>query len=118
MTQTFSVNEFNDIYIGEDGNLSLSFGLRAVEQACEQAAKTQLGEMIYQTNQGIPNFQTIWSGGNPNIAQFDAALRVAILAVNGVTGIQSLNISASNNTLSYTAQINTIYGPGTLNNVI
>ena len=37
---------FNDIYLDADGNLSLSYDIQAVLQACAQAAQTLLGELI------------------------------------------------------------------------
>ncbi len=114
MTKTFSVNENNDIFIGNDGNLSISAGLQAVLFVCANAAKAQLGEMVLQVEQGIPNFQTIWSG-SPNVAQFEAALRTTLLNVADVTEVSNLSIAISNNVLSYTTTINTIYGNGIIN---
>lgn len=110
MPQMIATNENNDIFLDQNGNISVIFGIDAVLQACEHAAKAQLGEMIFFDNQGIPNFQTIWRGGKPNISQYDSALRSAILAVDGVVGIESLDIRTENNALIYRITINTIYG--------
>lgn len=117
MTKTFATNNNNDLFIGNDGNLAIVNGQQAVLQACATAAKAQLGEMIYATNRGLPNFQTVWVG-SPNLAQFEAALRQTLLSVNGVTEITDLSTSVTNNTLFYTATIKTIYGMGTLNGTI
>ena len=106
---TFAVNSANDIYLDALGNLAFAFDLTAITQECQQAAKTLLGEMVYNTNQGIPYFQTLWIGV-PNVQQFTAALRRAFLAVGGVLEVVSLITSQTNNTLSYTAVIRTIYG--------
>lgn len=108
---TFSVNSANDLYIDSVGNLSLSYDLSAITQQCQQAAKTLLGEMIYNINEGIPYFQTLWIGV-PNVPQYTAALRRAFLAVGGVLEVVSLITSQSNNDFSYTAVIRTIYGGG------
>jgi hypothetical protein len=108
---TFAVNENNDIYLDEVGNIAFAYDLEAIKQQCQQAAQTLLGEMIYNVNDGIPYFQTIWVGV-PNVAQFTAALRRAFLAVGGVLEIITLITSQSNDTLSYTATIRTIYGNG------
>lgn len=108
---TFSVNDANDIYLDSIGNIAFAYDLVAITQQCEQAAKTLLGEMIYNVNQGIPYFQTLWVGV-PNIGQFTGALRRAFLSINGVLEVVSLITSQSNNTLSYTAVIRTIYGSG------
>ena len=118
MTKTFSTNSLNDLFIGDDGNISVSEGINSVMQACEQAAKTQLGEMIFQTEQGIPNFDTIWSSGISDIPEFESALRATILAVQDVVYIKSLDIKFVEGNLIYMAVINTIYGEGTTNNVV
>lgn len=114
MTITISTDTNNDIYIGTNGSLSTSSGIDAVLLACEHAAKTQLGEMIFAVDQGIPNFTEIWNG-TPNILQFDAYLRRAIVAVDGVESVTDLQIYTSDNKLTYQATIQTIYGTGAIN---
>lgn len=109
MTKSFGVNENNDIFIAQDGNLSVVTGIVATLFACAQAAKAQLGEMIFAVDQGIPNFQTVWIG-TPNIPQFEAYLRANILAVAGVQSIKNLSTNASNNVLNYKIVILTVYG--------
>jgi hypothetical protein len=114
MTQSFSVNENNDIFIGRNGNLAIARDLEAVLQICAQVAKAQRGEMVFRVTDGIPNFQTIWNG-KPNIAQFNAALRKAILSVPDVTNIKELTTAIQNNVLRYRITIETIYGEGLVN---
>lgn len=101
----------NDIYLDRNGNISLSFGLQAALEACSQAAKTLLGEMVLNVNQGIPYFQTIWVGV-PNIPQWTAALRGAWLAVPTVVEVVSLVTSQIDDTLRYNAVIRTTSGTG------
>lgn len=107
----------NDIYLTSDGNISLSFDIQAVLEACAEAAKTLLGEMIFNVNQGIPYFQAVWVGV-PNIQQFTASLRTAFLAVPNVVEVISLITSQENNTLLYSAIIRTSFGTGNLSNTI
>ncbi|OYW80363.1 MAG: hypothetical protein B7Z19_03115 [Polynucleobacter sp. 32-46-5] len=109
MTQTFATNANNDIYIGGDGNLAIASGIQGVLQACATASKAQLGEMVLAVKSGIPNFQTVWVGA-PNYAVFTAYLRNTLLAVDGVTDVQSLTLNAVNGVLKYTAVIVTKYG--------
>lgn len=104
----------NDIYIGANGSLATATGINAVLQAAQQAAQTQLAEMIYAVDEGIPNFDVVWNG-SPNVAQFEAALRRAILAVEHVIGVREVTIARADNALSYAAIIETDYGPGVLN---
>jgi len=108
---------FNDIYLDGDGNISLSFDLQAVLQACAQAAQTLLGEIIFNVDEGIPYFQTLWVGV-PNVQQFNAALRTAFLNVPNVVEVVSLMTSQVNNDLQYTAVIQTIYGSSGLTGII
>lgn len=104
----------NDIYIGPDGSLAMATELQAVMQAAQHAAQTQLGEMMYAIDEGVPNFAAVWNGA-ANISQFEAYLRRTLLAVDHVTGIRDLSIAVAANALSYTATIETDYGPGVLN---
>lgn len=110
MIQTIATNEKNDIFLDANGNISLIYEIDAVLQACEHAVKAQFDEMIFSSTSGVPSFQTIWRGGEPNIAQYDAALRRAILSVPDVLEIRSLDIIVEENTFKYEATINTVYG--------
>lgn len=114
MTAVLAVDSNNDLFIGPDGSLALRSGLLAVLQACEHAAKTQLGEMVYAVDQGLPNFATIWNG-SPQRAQFEAYLRRALLAVPDVVEVAELSTEAAANVLSYRATIKTVYGIGGIN---
>lgn len=114
MSRVLAVDANNDLYIGPDGAMVTADGLTAVMQAAQQAAQTMLGEMIYAVDEGLPNFDVIWNG-SPNVAQFEAALRRALLAVDNVTGMPSISTAIAAGTLSYRATIQTIYGPGVLN---
>lgn len=109
MPKTFANNANNEWYVGPDGNLVMLTGADAVAGICARVAKTRLGEMILNIDRGIPNFQTVWVGA-PNIPQFEAALRQAIMRVPGVTEILDLDTTISNNVLSYTMTILTPYG--------
>lgn len=105
-----------DIYLNEEGNIATSYDIQAILQACAQAASTILGEMIYNTDQGIPFKEAVWVG-TPNLTQYTASLRNAFLSVNGggiVTEVLSLLTSQQGSILYYTAKINTIYGTTTL----
>jgi hypothetical protein len=102
---------YDDIYLDSKNNISISYDLEAVLEACAQAAQTVLGEIIFNINQGIPFFQIVWVGV-PNIQQYNAALRLAFLNVPNVVEVVSLMISQLNDTLSYTAVIRTNFGSG------
>lgn len=127
MTQTLSCNvnnvsslgANNDIYLNEQGNISMSYDIEAVLQQCAQVAKTLLGEMVFNTDLGIPYFETVWVGV-PNISQFNAALRSSFLNVDGVLEVISLLTSqgedgSPSDRLTYTAVIRTTFGTGAVN---
>ena len=82
----------NDIYLDANGNLATSNDLQCVLENCSEAARTLLGEMILNTDQGIPYFQVVWVGV-PNETQFAAALRLAFLSVTGVVEVVTLMTS-------------------------
>jgi hypothetical protein len=109
-----AVNARNDLYLSSDGNLARNTDLDAIMQAAQHAAQTQLGEMIYATDAGVPNFDTVWSG-SPNLSQFDAFLRRAILGVDGVQQILDLDVTLADNALRYRVVIQTVFGTAVLN---
>lgn len=109
MTLTFAVDANNDLYLGTDDRLAMVTGAAAVGQACAHAAKTILGEMVLATDEGLPYFEAVWNG-TPNLAVFEAALRTALLEVDGVTDITALSMVVSGGVLTYAATIVTVYG--------
>lgn len=113
---------FNDIYLDNQNNIAMATDLQAVMQECAEAARTLLGECVFDVNIGIPYQQVVWVGV-PNIEQFASALRQAFLNVAGVTEVVSLLISQQSNTvvpaqsadmLTFNAIIKTIYGTGVI----
>jgi hypothetical protein len=110
----FAVDENDDLYLDDAGNIAIVTGLEAVLQNCAHAVKAQLGEMVLQTDQGMPDFQVIWNG-NPNVSQFEASLREIILAQPNVISISELTTVINNNILSYTITIVTDFGEGAIN---
>lgn len=132
MTQTLASNVNNDIpgvapndiYLDSHGNIAMSFDQNCLLEECSQVARTLLGEMIFNTDLGIPYFETVWAGV-PNIAQFTASLRQSFLNVAGVLQVVSLTTEQGNDTsanapfndtLTYNAVIRTIYGTGVVTN--
>lgn len=109
MTRLFAVDENNDIYIAKNGRLAMADGLPAVLQNIEHAVKARLSEMVLAVDRGIPFFETIWNG-SPNIGQYDAALRVAVLRVEGVLRIDSISFNRNGSSITYTMVVETIYG--------
>lgn len=122
VNNTISGVAFNDIYLDSQNNIAMATDLQAVLQECSEAARTLLGECIFDVNIGIPYEQVLWVGV-PNISQFTAALRAAFLSVSGVTDVVSLFVTQQQNTinpsqsadmLTFNAIIKTIYGTGVI----
>lgn len=104
----------NDIYLDEEGNIAMHSGIDAISDICRNAAQTVLGEMRYAVDQGVPYFDCVFNGV-PNLAQFEAALRLALLNVNGVSEVVSIQTSIDNNILTYFAVILTDLSDDTIN---
>lgn len=112
--RSLMVNENNDIFIGNDGSLSVAKDIYAVQHSSAQAAKAQLGEMMYSTERGLPTFDVIWNG-SPNPAVYEAWLRRTLLECSGVHEVRSLTVSVSGSDLKYSATIITDYGEIAIN---
>lgn len=106
--RTLTVDKNNDLVL-KAGKVDVSFDLIATQQACEQAVKAMIGEMVLNVDEGMPNFEVIWNG-NPNVAQFEAFVRSRLLDVEGVTDIISLSSNLINDKVVYNAEIQTVYG--------
>ena len=117
MVQTLALNTSNhDLLVNSRGSLTITLSgmkTRLPPPACS-ACLTQLGECVLQTGVGLPNFGLIWVG-TPDYALWQSYLQNTILNVEGVTSVQQIQLSAQKNTLSFIADINTIYGPTTVN---
>jgi len=114
MTSSIAINDKNDIYIGNDGNLVMSFGFDAILENCKTASQAQLGEMYFSFNSGMPNFQVTWNG-EPNLQQFEAALYNTLISVSGVLGVTAISVVNTGGILSYTALIETDFGSRNIN---
>ena len=104
----------NDLVLNAGGSLTMLSGVEAIAAACVTACLTQLGECVLQTGVGLPNFGLIWVGV-PDYALWQSYLQNTILGVEGVTAVQQIQLSAQKNTLSFIAEVSTIYGPTTIN---
>jgi hypothetical protein len=108
MVQTLALNSSHDLALDSAGSLTMLTGSAAVAAACQTACLTQLGECVLQTGYGLPNFSLVWVG-TPDYALWQSYLESILLNVPGVTGVQSITLSAADHVLSYTARITTIY---------
>ena len=114
MSITLAVDSKNDLYVDAGGNIGIVRDIVACMQSAQQAAQTQLGEMQYHVDRGLPNFQVIWNG-HPNVAQFEAALRREVLKVTDVLDIPELSTRLAGDRVVYAITIRTTFGTAVLN---
>ncbi len=112
--KTISTTVDNDIFMGDDGRLSVATGLEAAGKTAKHYAATSRAEMIHAFDDGIPFFQTVFAR-DVSLAQFEAALRRRLLNSPGVVGIEALETFQDGDVLRYTATIVTDYGQASIN---
>ena len=117
MSRLFAVNANNDIFASANNRLALVDGREAVLQECEHKIRTRRGELLYAQDQGINYLSNIFSGA-PNVLQFEAEAREALLMVSGVISVDGFDININDSTLEYTAIIRTIFGTGVVNGTV
>ena len=111
--KTIKVDSSGD-RVTKNGSFVYLYNQDAVIQTCEQVMKQQLKELQYDQTKGIEYFGNVFTG-NANLQLFESQAREQLLNFDGVDGIASLTYSQTDNKLSYTATISTIYGSGTIN---
>lgn len=114
---TLGLNESNDIYLNASGNLQLDQNIAALQDICVNVSRALLGEEVLTTGNGIPYFQSVFNG-TPNIANFQNYLTTQLNGISGVNAVTNIAISVANNTLTFTATIDTIYGPISITNSV
>jgi len=111
--KTIEVNDSGDRVV-VNGVFSYLYDINALMQTCEQVMRQQFKELQYDQTKGIEYFNNVFNG-NQNLQLFESQARQQLLNISGVNSIQSFTYSQSNNKLSYTATIKTIYGTGSIN---
>lgn len=106
-------DESGNLAFSAEGGLIIISNAEALAQTVEEYVKTMRGEMIFKTTHGIR-----WNlvlGNTVSAALVESFLRERINQVEGVTGVQSIDISVGGNSLFYSATIQTIYGETDVN---
>lgn len=104
---SIALNAINDIFVGADGNLAFVSGVDAVKQDCACALKAQRGEMLFNTDEGMPTFDDVWL--SHNFIKWEAVGRATLAGINGVVRVISFSTSVAGDVFKYTAVIETIY---------
>jgi len=103
-----------DLVTDAQGNIALASDPYAEAQDVASAVRTFLGEVYFDTLQGIPYFGNIL-GGSPNLLFVKSQVEKAALTVPGVAKAQCLFASFNNRVLS--GQVQIIDSTGVKNNV-
>jgi len=103
--------ETGQLILTPTGNLAMVADLEAIAQAIDQAVNTYLGEWFLDETIGLPWFQSILVK-NPDIASIKALITAAIVGVQGVQGLTSLDATFDRGarTLQYTFTATTDLG--------
>ena len=114
MSITLAVNGNNDLFVDKSGDLAQARNIEACKESAQQAAQTQLAEMQYHVDRGIPNFEVLWSG-RPSVAQFEAALRRELMKVTDVLDVPELSTQLRGDRVVYSVTIKTTFGTVAIN---
>lgn len=76
-----------DLTLDSSGNIAMAAAPYALAQDAASAVRTFLGEVYYDTTQGVPYWEDIF-GKNPPMSLLKADLVAAAMTVPGVTNAQ------------------------------
>ncbi|MEY0399629.1 hypothetical protein AB7W17_22310 [Providencia rettgeri] len=112
--KTFDINTNNDLYIAQNGKLAIVDAEVASRNRCEHYIKALRGEMLHKLDKGIPYWKTTF-GQQADISMFESAFRERLRELNDVISVVSFSANVVDGVLSYTAEIQTVYGSVMLN---
>ncbi len=112
--KSLATNKQNDLYLDTDGMLAITHDLKAIKQNCQHAMQTQLGEMVFALDRGMPTMDVVWH--NTNLVQCEAYARQTLRAIAGVLEVTAFTANLKDGVLRYHATIQTIFGTTELTN--
>jgi hypothetical protein len=101
-----------DLVLDSNGNIALASPPYAVAQDVASACRLFLGELWYDTTQGVPYWQQ-FLGQNPTSSQVASALNSAALTVPGVVTANTVITSIAGREVSGQVQFETTDGQST-----
>jgi hypothetical protein len=111
---TISTNKDNDIFIDGYNNIAMSEDIQAVSNIVLNKVRTNLGELQFNSNIGVPYFTTIFCS-SPNFALWQKFVEDSALSLDNVTEIVQFETELNKNKLSYTMTIKTDFGSIAIN---
>lgn len=98
--KTILTNKDNDIYLDASGNLAIGEGLQAAANVSKNAVLVNYGECEFNTEKGVPYFDTIFNDF-PLIDLFQAAVIRVLENLPFVQRTFNFEYEQSNNVFSY-----------------
>lgn len=111
---TIAINSNNDIYLDGNNNIAMKEDINAIADIVLNKVRTNLGELQFNIDLGIPYFTTIFTS-TPNFDLWQKFVEDSALSLDNVTEIVDFNKTIQNNTLTYSMTINTNLGVITVN---
>jgi hypothetical protein len=108
-TSTLQTDLNEDLYLVDGRNLAVLTGKDALVQSIRQATRMRTTENVFNVNEGVDFFGTIFSSP-PDYDAARKSIADAILSVPDTISIEQLTITIGNNAFSYSANVQTIYG--------
>lgn len=105
------VQHLNDIFVDDAHNLAMLQDKPACAQVITNALRTQMGELQYDLQKGIPYFETIFAR-RTNVKLWQAYMMEEIERIDHVVNVETFDITYSDNStiLHYESRINTDFG--------
>lgn len=107
-------DRYNDIYLDNGGNLAISENANALANISKNAVLTNQGELEYNTEAGIPYFNTIFAD-TPLIDMFQANIVQTVESLDKVERVEGFEYTQKNGVFSYKLNEITEYGSITIN---
>lgn len=112
--KTIAINENNDIYLDNSGNLAIKTDLDAMGDICVNKSQTVQGELLFNQEKGIDFFNTIFSSPTyPDLFQNEVISQLE--DTESVNTVNNFKGEASDGIYSYTTKIQTDFGQVVLN---
>lgn len=106
-----------DLVLDSNGNIAMAAPPYAVAQDVASAIRLFLGELWYDTTQGVPYWQQ-FLGQNPSFSQIEAAMNKAALTVPGVVTANTVITSIADRQVNGQVQFSTSDGTNTTVNFL
>lgn len=104
----------NDLYLNASGDIATSEDIEALANISKNVILTTLGELEYNTSDGIPYFETIFTD-TPKIDLFQSAVVQRLSQLEGVQRVSNFEYKQNNGIFSYTLRMKTDFGDLTIN---